>query len=87
MSNNIYLSDMTNSCFDFWRRRSEQFLQNYLCGWWFYSYISWTELEARLNATDAQAETQRTMVAQLQIEVKGILTQVEIIALVQSYFE
>lgn len=40
------------------------------------------DVEARLNATDVQAETQKTLVAQIQVEIKGILTDVEIIVLV-----
>lgn len=44
--------------------------------------MTWAELEARLNATDVQAETQSTLVAQLQVEIKGTLTHVEIIGLV-----
>lgn len=49
--------------------------------------MKWPDVEARLNATDAQAETQRTLVAQLQVEIKGTLTHEEIIALVHSHCE
>ncbi|XP_076583625.1 uncharacterized protein LOC143318962 [Chaetodon auriga] len=35
------------------------------------------DVEARLNATDVQAETQRTLVAQLQVEIKELESRLE----------
>lgn len=36
-----------------------------------YFFTEQSELEARLNTTDVQAATQRALVAQLQVEIKG----------------
>lgn len=41
-----------------------------------------TVLEDKLNATDVQVEKQRTLVTQLQLEMKGTQTHVEITVLV-----